>query len=133
MAENRKTSEKRQRSVLKGAADGVPFSKENQPSPEVKSKGWKEWRAQRILTQQIISEMTKGEGENLQSYVKSLLDNAKNGNSKAIETINKCLEDDIIKVAQTDTEGNDAPAHLTDSQFEKLLAVARETKINTGE
>lgn len=125
MAEDNKTSKKRPSKPFNGAVDGVPFSKENQPSPEAKSEGWKELRAKRLLTQQIIAEMTGEEGKNLKSYVKSLIDNAKNGNSKAIETINKCLEDDIIKVAQTDSEGNDLnlTAVSTDqlTQLERLL------------
>lgn len=132
MAQIKKTSKKRPAKPFKGAVDGVPFSKENQPSPEAKSEGWKELRAKRLLTQQIIAEMTGEEGKNLKAYVKSLIDNAKAGNSKAIETINKCLEDDIIKVAQTDSEGNDIDySQFTDEELRFIAAL--ESKGRTGE
>lgn len=81
-----------------------PFTSEVQPSPEAKSEGWKKLRAQRLLTQAILKHMTSG--SNLEDYIESLYKNAKKGNPKAIETINKGVEDDIIKIAQTDAEGN---------------------------
>lgn len=124
MAENDKTSKKRPAKPFKGAVDGKPFTKENQPSPESKSEGWKELRAKRLLTQQIIAEMTGAEGKNLKAYVKSLLENAMQGNAKAIETINKCMEDDIIKVAQTDSEGNDVDySKFTDDELRTIAAL----------
>jgi len=89
--------------------EGNTFSKDNQPDPELKKKGWEQWRKERHLTQTILKEMLGKDGQpgtSLKEYVESLLLNAKAGNSKAIETINKCLEDDIIKIAQTDGEGN---------------------------
>jgi uncharacterized protein YnzC (UPF0291/DUF896 family) len=86
-------------------AEGNSFAKDNQPSPQAKSEGWKKLRAQRLLTQAIIAHMTKE--KNLETYISSLYTNAKKGNPKAIETINKGIEDDIAKVAFTDTEGND--------------------------
>lgn len=75
--------------------EGNTFSKDNQPPPEAKKAGWEEWRARRMLTQSIIAKMT--EGENLDEYIQSLLDNAKLGNAKAIETINKGIEDQVDK------------------------------------
>jgi hypothetical protein len=104
-----KTSKKRPAVPFKGAIDGTPFTTENQPAPELKKAGWEQWRKERHLTQSIIREMIGEDGKpnkNLKAYIGSLIVNAKMGNSKAIETINKCLEDDIIKHALTDTEGN---------------------------
>lgn len=59
------TSEKPQtggtgRHKVNGAADGVPFSKENQPSPEAKSKGWDRKRVGKELAAQILSLKFKG-------------------------------------------------------------------------
>lgn len=105
-----KTSKKRPVKPFRGAADGKPFTPETQPSPEAKSEGWKKMRAQRLLTQAILSHMTAG--QNLQEYIESLYKNAKKGNPKAIETINKGIEDDIIKIAATDSEGNDKPVNF---------------------
>lgn len=96
MAKVLKTTEKRQ-----PPKNGVKFSKENQPAPEAKSAGWKEFRKQRHLTQSIIKEMLGIDGKptkKFKDYIKSLIDNAKLGNPKAIETINKGLEDiEVIK------------------------------------
>jgi len=79
---------------LRGAIDGKPFTTDNQPSPEAKSKGWQELRAQRLLTQKILEEMIKG--TNMADYFQSLLNNAKMGNAKAIETINNGIEEQKI-------------------------------------
>ncbi len=111
MADNEETSKKPARKpgrsgyVLPDAPK--PFTSEQQPSPEAKSEGWKKLRAQRLLTQAIIAHMTKG--KNMEGYINSLYSNAKKGNPKAIETINKGIEEDIIKIATTDSEGNDKP------------------------
>jgi hypothetical protein len=130
--DNEKTSKKRPVKPFKGAVDGVPFTSENQPSSEAKRQGWQKVRADRILTQMVLAEMTGDECKNLKAYVKSLIDNAKNGNSKAIETINKCMEEDVIKIAQTDSEGNDIDVTKlptdTLSQIELLLRDARTDK-----
>jgi isopentenyl phosphate kinase len=99
------------------------FSKENQPTPEQKSRGWQELRKERHLTQIIVKAMIGKDGkptEALEAYYASLVTNARLGNAKAIETINKCLEDDIIKVAQTDGQGNDIQP-LNDSQVDKII------------
>ncbi len=111
MADDEKTRDKR---AIKPGKGGIvlppapkPFTSEQQPSPEAKSEGWKKLRAQRLLTQAIIAHMTKG--KNMQSYISSLYTNARKGNPKAIETINKGIEEDIIKIAATDSEGNDKP------------------------
>ena len=101
MEKKPKTTIKRQKSVLHGAKDGVPFSKTNQPSPEAKREGWKEFRKKRMLTQELIKMMIGDDGlpnQTFKGYLKSLVKNAKLGNAKAIEAINKCLEDDITKI-----------------------------------
>ena len=93
---NRKTN----KIVLNGAIHGIPFSKENQPSAQAKKDGWKKLKAMKLLTQSIVKEMVSDSGEpneTFKSYIKSLIENAKNGNAKAIETINNCLEDQIHK------------------------------------
>lgn len=95
MADDQKTPQKRPKKPFAGAKDGRPFTKENQPSPEAKKEGWKEWRERRMLTQIIAKKMA--EGTTLEEYYQSLLDNAKLGNAKAIETINKGIEDQVDK------------------------------------
>lgn len=97
-----KTTTKRQ-----PPANGVKFSAENQPDPSAKSAGWQEWRKERHLTQSIIKALTGENKANFDEYITSLISNAKLGNPKAIDAVNKCLEDDIIKVAATDKDGND--------------------------
>lgn len=95
-----KTIGKRQRSVLNGT-EGKHFNSEYQPTSEAKKRGWQERRKQRLLTQSIIEEMTgeNSEGkENLKEYVKALIRLAMDGNSKAIETVNRAIEDDIMKI-----------------------------------
>ncbi len=107
-----KTSEKRARKPGKGGVvlpdAPKPFTSDQQPTPEAKSEGWKKLRAQRLLTQGILAHMLKG--NNLEEYIRSLYVNAVlNGNAKAIETINRGIEDDVLKIAHTDADGNDAP------------------------
>ena len=97
-----KTPKKRPKKPFEGAKDGKPFTSENQPTSEAKKAGWEEWRARRMLTQSIIAKMA--EGENLNQYIQSLLDNAKLGNSKAIETINKGIEEQVDKSEVTITK-----------------------------
>ena len=70
------------------------FTSEYQPSPEAKKAGWQEVRAQKLLTQMILKKMA--EGTNLNEYVDSLLTNAKEGNAKAIDTINNGIEEQKI-------------------------------------
>lgn len=92
--------------------EGKKFSKDNQPTPEAKRLGWQEVRKQRLLTQGIIALMVGKDGtptDTFKGYLKSLVDNAKMGNAKAIEALNKIMEDDILKIAQVDTQGNDKP------------------------
>lgn len=102
MAKAAKTTKKRQ-----PPANGVKFSAENQPDPAAKSLGWQEWRKERHLTQSIIKALTGENKAKFDDYIESLLKNAKAGNPKAIDAVNKCLEDEIIKVAQTNTAGED--------------------------
>lgn len=103
MAKKIETSKKRPAKPFRGAVDGVPFSKDNQPKPEAKSKGWGHWRKQRHLTQAIITAMVGKDGKPKKAfgeYVNSLIENAKAGNPKAIETLNKSMEDqEAIKIA----------------------------------
>ena len=90
-----------------------PFTSEYQPSPEAKKMGWQRLREQRLLTQNILkmymddNGLPTKEGKDL---FKSLHENAKNGNAKALDIISKAIEDDVQKVAITDTEGNALPA-----------------------
>lgn len=110
-----KETPKKRRPVMNGSKTGKNFTTENQPSPEAKSLGWQERRKLRLLTQEIIKHMA--EGNNLTEYVKSLIQNAKHGNPKAIETVNKGIEDDIIKIEHTgklininiESDGNSEP------------------------
>ena len=96
-----KTSKKRPFKPFKGD-EGVKFSKENQPPPENKSKGWQEKRAERLLTQKIIEKLTGS--NNLEEYVDSLFNNAKMGNAKAIDTLNNGIEEQITKTETTITD-----------------------------
>ena len=100
-AHSLETPKKRQRKLLNGAADGKPFTTENQPTPEQKKKGWEERRKERLLTQSILSHLLGSnldDNAKLEDYTAALLKLAKEGNTKAIETINKALEDDIQKI-----------------------------------
>lgn len=102
MAKAAKTTKKRQ-----PPANGVKFSSDNQPTPSAKSLGWQEWRKERHLTQSIIKALTGENKAKFDEYINSLILNAQAGNPKAIDAVNKCLEDEIIKVAQTNTAGED--------------------------
>jgi len=95
-----KTTKKRPAKPFNGS-EGKVFSTDNQPSPEAKKQGWEERRAQKLLTQKIIEKMT---GKPLDEYVDSLIINAKLGNAKAIDTINKGIEDQIEQ-SQVDHKG----------------------------
>lgn len=109
MADVKKTTKKLPVKPFTGV-EGNTFAASNQPTPEQKSEGWKKRRAERLLTQAILSFMT--DGKNLDDYIQSLYKNATKGNPKAIETINKGIEDDVIKIAATDSEGNDRPINF---------------------
>ena len=79
---------------------GVTFSSDRQPTPEAKSEGWKKLRAKRLLTQEIIKKMIGEDGTpttTFKGYIDALIENAMQGNSKAIDTINNGLEDQVIK------------------------------------
>lgn len=100
MEKKEKTIVKRPKKVFTGK-EGTPFSATNQPSPQAKSEGWKEFRKKRMLTQELIKLMIGKDGkpnDTFKGYLKSLVVNAKLGNAKAIEAVNKCLEDDITKI-----------------------------------
>ena len=106
------TSRQRPAKPFKGAVDGKPFTTNNQPTPEQKAKGWQDKRAERLLTQEILKYILGKDNQtgedNLTGYVKDLIKLAKAGNPKAIETVNKCIEDDIQKVAQVNPDGSPA-------------------------
>lgn len=104
-----KTSKKRPLKPFKGD-EGVKFSKENQPPPENKSKGWEARRAERLLTQKIIEKLTGS--NNLEEYVDSLFNNAKMGNAKAIDTLNNGIEEQITKTETTITDTS-PPSKIT--------------------
>lgn len=106
MSKVTKTVGKRSDLLVPGA--GPKFSKENQPSPEAKKKGWQQLRAERHLSQAIIKEMLGDDGkptDTFKDYIRSLVINAKDGNAKAIEAVNKFIEDDVQKIALTDPDG----------------------------
>lgn len=113
-----KTTIKRPKKPFTGK-EGVLLSKENQPAPEAKKAGWQELRKRRLLTQELIKMMLNEDGtpkHTFTDYMQSLVLNAKNGNPKAIDTINKAIEDEIIKVAQTNSEGEDVePTYIFNS------------------
>ncbi len=90
-----KTTEKQRKKNLLTGKEGNKFTSDNQPTPEQKSKGWQERRAEKLLTQKIIEKLT--EGTNLEEYIDSLIKNAKAGNPKAIDTINNGLEEQVSK------------------------------------
>lgn len=115
MAESQKNEKKRELNLKK-------FTSESQPPPEAKSEGWKKKRAEKLLTQEILKTML--DGENLKDYVASLVRNAKDGNAKAIETINKGIEDEVIKIANTDSEGQDVDySRYTDEELRIIAAL----------
>ncbi len=87
---------------MNGIETGKAFTKENQPTPEAKSKGWEARRAERLLTQKIIEKLTGS--NNLEEYVDSLFNNAKMGNAKAIDTLNNGIEEQITKTETTITD-----------------------------
>lgn len=98
-----KTTNKRPRKPFTGV-EGKRFSKTNQPTPENKSIGWQERRKERLLTQEVLKQLVGDDGtgnNNLTSYINELIKLAKKGNPKAIETINKCIEDDVQKIEHT--------------------------------
>jgi len=96
MAENKKTPVKHPKSnLIVGNTLGQGFTSENQPPPEVKSLGWEKRREQRLLTKTIFEKLT--EGKTLDEYVHTLMSLAKEGNAKAIDTINRGIEDQVDK------------------------------------
>lgn len=102
MAKEVKTIDKRLKNLKTGI--GKKFTADDQPSPEAKSKGWQERRAERLLTQKIFERMTKG--KTLDEYIDTLLRLVNDeGNTKAIDTINKGIEEQVIKTEVSVTKG----------------------------
>ena len=115
MPKKGETTKKRPSKPFTGK-EGVLLSKTNQPTPEAKKRGWEELRRERHLTRSIIDKMLGTDGNptaTFKEYIESLIKNANSGNPKAIDVIANCLEDNIIKVAQTDKDGNDKDLILT--------------------
>lgn len=107
MAKEIKTS-KKPRPVMDGIKTGVPYSATNQPSPEAKRLGWQEIRKKRLLTQELIKELIEDDGtpkESFKAYLRALIQNAKDGNPKAIDAVNKILEDDVTKIELSGSVG----------------------------
>jgi hypothetical protein len=92
----KETSKKRPLKPFKGN-EGVTFSKEYQPTPEAKRKGWQEKRAEKLMTQLFIEKLTGNKGEILDEVVESIITNAKLGNAKAIDVLINCIEEQITK------------------------------------
>ena len=93
---------------MDGIKTGVPYSATNQPSPEAKRLGWQEIRKKRLLTQELIKELIEDDGtpkESFKAYLRALIQNAKDGNPKAIDAVNKILEDDVTKIELSGSVG----------------------------
>lgn len=71
------------------------FTSDKQPTSQQKKAGWEVKRQQKLLTQKIVEKLTGG--KKMDEYVDALFDLAKDGNAKAIETINKGIEEQIDK------------------------------------
>jgi len=97
MAKSENTSDKRLKNLKPGlTGNATPFTSENQPTKEQREKGWEERRKERLLTKTIFKHMS--EGTNLDDYIKALIKHAKeDGNAKAIDTLNRGIEDQIDK------------------------------------
>lgn len=135
MAKAAKTTRKLPSKPFTGK-EGNTFSAENQPDPSLKSAGWQEWRKERHLTQSIIKALTGENKAKFNDYIESLIQNAQAGNAKAIDAVNKCIEDEIIKVAQTNTAGEDVQpqqdlSKLTDDELRNLAELQRKSRIST--
>ena len=93
-----------------GPTTGKRFSKDYQPTPAAKRKGWEEVRKEKHLTKGIIDELIGKDGKpnaSFKAYMRALVSLAKEGNAKAIETVNKCLEDTVITVEPPGGAGNE--------------------------
>lgn len=97
---------KKPRKLLNGNEDGIPFSKDNQPSPEAKSKGWQRVRAERHFTQEILRQMglINGDGKPFVEYIRQVAVLAKNGNAEALKQVRQAIEDEVSKIDIT-TDG----------------------------
>ena len=101
-----KTSKKRPAKPFRGAIDGKPFSKENQPPPEAKSKGWKERRSEMLLSKAIAEALgvTADDQTPLKGYAAKLILLAENGNAEALKQVRQAIEDEVTKIDIT-TDG----------------------------
>lgn len=123
------TSIKRPKKPFKGAVDGKPFSADNQPSSDTKKAGWEELRKRKLLTRNILKILFDAEGIPLkdgEDYFKSLVTNAKGGNAKAIDTVNKAIENEL----PTSIELNGKIETMPDESLQ--LEIARLSKLING-
>jgi hypothetical protein len=89
------TPENTRNNLLVGNELNQGFTSEKQPTSQQKKAGWEVKRQQKLLTQKIVEKLTGG--KKMDEYVDALFDLAKDGNAKAIETINKGIEEQIDK------------------------------------
>lgn len=89
------TPENTRNNLLVGNVLNQGFTSKKQPTSHQKKAGWEVKRQQKLLTQKIVEKLTGG--KKMDEYVDALFDLAKDGNAKAIETINKGIEDQIDK------------------------------------
>lgn len=94
-----KTTEKRRGRPLTGT-EGKTFSKDYQPSPEAKSKGWKERRSEMLLSKAIAEALgvTADDQTPLKGYASKLILLAENGNAEALKQVRQAIEDEVTKV-----------------------------------
>lgn len=81
------------------------FSKEYQPSPKAKSEGWDKLRAKKLLSKEILKYLFDSKGNPKPSFVefvRCMVENAQNGNPKAMDIICKAIEDSDTKMGNSE-------------------------------
>lgn len=96
-----KTPKKRPVKPFNGAADGKPFTTENQPSPEAKSAGWEQRRKERLFTGEVWEQLVGNNGLPLKEFTKKMIKLAEGGNTKAIEKVLGAIEEETVKIDTT--------------------------------
>ena len=123
------------RRLLNGAADGVPFSSQNQPSPAQKKKGWARKKVGKQLAQAISQLNYVGaSGSQLKAQIAQtfemmmLLRQAEKGINKADTFAFNAFMDRLHgkPVQHTDITSNNKGI-LTEKSDEELAAILRET------
>lgn len=77
------------------------FSKDYQPSPKAKSEGWDKLRAKRLLSKEILKYLFDSNGNprpTFIEFVRCIVENAQNGNPKALDIVCKAIEDSDTKM-----------------------------------